>query len=161
MRSTIKPALTVTEALAFIRHQGVVLVSAKGPVPRLTEAIIGEPIQGSWWGHPRGREIFAVLDGISDSPDVLFCRLVEGKITIVHRRLWPARGKLAARFPAARLAQVRQEHTDSGSHVNHETPFPDWVPAEVVKEAKAMREADALRALGDWLPTKRQAENQG
>ena len=154
MPTAQKTALTVAEALEFIRHQGVVLVSAKGPVPRLTEAIIGEPIKGSWWGHPRGREIFAVLGGVSDSADVLFCRLVEGKITVVHRRLWSALVRLATRFPVANLAQVRQEHTESGRHLNHETPFPDWVPAAVAKVAKAMSEADALLALGNWVPAK-------
>ncbi len=136
------------------------LVSAKGPVPKLTEAIIGEPIKGSWWGHPRGREIFTVLDGVSDSADVLFCRAVDGKTTAVHRRLWPALVRLAARFPAADLAQVRQEHTESGKHVNHETPFPDWVPAAVMKEAKGMSEADALLALGAWVPVKSQTEKR-
>ncbi len=146
--------MTIAEALEFIRHEGVVLVSAKGPVPRLTEAIIGEAIKGSWWAHPRGREIFVVLGGVSDSTDVLFCRLVDGKITVVHRRLWPALVRLAKRFPAERLAQVRQEHTASGQHVNHETPFPDWVPAAVAKEAKGLSEADALLALGGWVPAK-------
>ena len=146
--------MTVAEALELIRDRGIVLVSAKGPAPRLTEAIINEPIKGSWWAHPRGHEIFAVLQGVSESEDVLFCRLVEGKVTLVHRRLWPALVRLAARFPAANLAQVRQEHTDSGRHVNHETPFPDWVPAAVAKEAKAMSEADALLALGNWAPAK-------
>ena len=146
--------MTIAEALEFIRHEGVVLVSAKGPVPRLTEAIIGEAIKGSWWAHPRGHEIFAVLGGVSDSADVLFCRLVDGKITVVHRRLWPALVRLAKRFPTERLAQVRQEHTASGQHVNHETPFPDWVPAAVAKEAKGLSEADALLALGGWVPAK-------
>ena len=50
--------MTAAEALAFIEQRGVVLASAKGPVPRLTEAIAGEPIKGSWWGHPKGQQIF-------------------------------------------------------------------------------------------------------
>ena len=33
------------------REHGIVLVSAKGPAPRLTEAIIGKPIKGSWWAR--------------------------------------------------------------------------------------------------------------
>ena len=52
---------TSEEALAFVREHGVVLVSAKGTVPRLTEAIIGEPIKGSWWAHPQSHHIFTVL----------------------------------------------------------------------------------------------------
>ena len=45
--------MTAAEALAFVKQRGVVLVSAKGPVPSLTEGNAGEPINGSWWGHPR------------------------------------------------------------------------------------------------------------
>src|SRR5580704_1458010 len=52
--------ISVDAALSFIREQGVVLVSAKGPAARLTELIAGEPIRGSWWGHPKSHEIFEV-----------------------------------------------------------------------------------------------------
>jgi hypothetical protein len=36
--------MTADDAIAFIRQHGVVLASGKGPVPRLTEAIVGETI---------------------------------------------------------------------------------------------------------------------
>jgi hypothetical protein len=52
--------MTPRQALAFIRKHGVVLESAQGPVPSLAEAIAGEPIRGSWWGHPSSRLIFEV-----------------------------------------------------------------------------------------------------
>src|SRR3989442_168988 len=35
--------MTTTEAMAFVREHGVVLASARGAVPRLTEVIVGEP----------------------------------------------------------------------------------------------------------------------
>lgn len=143
--------MTAAEALAFIEESGVVLVSAKGPVPRLTEVIAGEPIKGSWWGHPKSRRIFAILEVVTDSDEVLVCRLVKGKITLVHRRLWPALVRLAARFPPDRISKVRHEHTASGRHVNKEVPFPNWVPAEVMKQAKSLSEAEAIAALGEWL----------
>ena len=142
--------MTAAEALAFIEERGLVLVSAKGPVPRLTEVIAGEPIKGSWWGHPKGQQIFAILETVTDSEDVLVCRLLKGKITLVHRRLWPALVRVADRFPPDQIAQVRQEHTASGRHVNKEVPFPRWVPAAVLKQAKSMSEADAIAALGKW-----------
>lgn len=136
------------EALAFVRERGVVLVAAKGPAPRLTEAIIGEPIKGSWWAHPRSHFIFNVLSAIAASDDVLACRLIDGKVTLVHRRLWPALVHLAERFPPERLAQVREEHTPSGRHVRRDVPFPQWVPDDVTRAASAMRELDAIAALG-------------
>jgi len=145
--------MTAAEALAFIEEHGVVLVSAKGPVPRLTEAIAGEPIKGSWWGHSKSHRIFAILEFVSESDEVLVCRLVKGKITLVHRRLWPALVRLAARFPPNQISKVRQEHTSSGRHVNKEVPFPGWVPAEVLKQAKSLSEEEAIAALGEWALT--------
>jgi hypothetical protein len=94
------------DPLDWVCEQGVVLQSARGPLPNLAEQIAGEPISGSWWGHSSGHEIFAVLTRLLDSSDVIATRLVNGKITLIHRRLWPAVVRVADRFPAERLAAV-------------------------------------------------------
>jgi hypothetical protein len=146
--------LTPEAALEFVREHGVVLASAKGPAPRLTEAIAGAPIKGSWWAHPQSRRIFRVLEAVTHSEEVLVCRLVEGKVTLVHRRLWPALVRLAPRFAPEWLAKVRDEHTPSGRHESREVAFPRWVPPDVVAEARAMSEQDALAALGSWVPSR-------
>lgn len=145
------PVMDARAALAFVKRQGVVLVAARGPVPRLTEAIIGEPISGSWWGHPLGHELYAVLDEVTSSADVLVCRLVGGKVTLVHRRLWPALIRCAERFDVARLARVDQRHTERGHHENVEVPFPQWVEAEVLDAASQLDEGEAVAALGEWV----------
>lgn len=142
--------MTVAEALKFARRHGVVLESATGPVPSLASAVAGGPIRGSWWAHARSHEIFALTRAVRDSPDVLVCRLVDGKITYVHRRLWPALVRVSNRFRASHLAQVVERHTSSGRHVKHEVAFPGWVPPEVFSEAQDLDEATALRELGDW-----------
>jgi len=151
--------MTAAEAISFIKEHGVVLASAKGPVPRLTEAIVNEPIRGSWWAHPKSHHIFAILQAVEDSKDVLVCRLVEGKVTFIHRRLWPALVRVAKRFPPAQISQVHEEHTASGRHVTQEVPFPKWVPPEVAERAKGMSEKEALDSLGPWslrkTPTRR------
>lgn len=144
--------MTTDQALAFVAKQGVVLVSAKGVVPSLAEFIAGETIKGSWWSHPKSHQIFAVLQALNESEDILFCRLVQGKVTLVHRRLWPALVRVAKRFPPAQIAQVRQEHTPSGHHVNREVPFPKWVPKKISEQAAKMDEQAALNALGPWTP---------
>jgi hypothetical protein len=143
--------MTAKEALAFVEHHGVVLQAARGPVPSLVEAIAGGRIRGSWWGHPKGREIFRVAEAISDSPEVLVCKLVEGKVTYVHRRLWPALVKLASRFGKDRLARVRDEHTASGAHRSRREPFPDWASSESMREAEAMSVSEAEAILSPWL----------
>jgi hypothetical protein len=139
--------------LDFVEAHGVVLVAARGPVPRLTEAIAGEPIAGSWWGHPKGHEIYAVLGVVMTSPDVLVCRAVRGKVTLVHRRLWPALIRAASQLGTERLARVEQEHTASGHHVNHETPFPTWADGPTQAAASALSVDDALAQLGEWAIT--------
>jgi hypothetical protein len=82
---------------------------------------------------------------------VLACRLVEGKVTYVHRRLWPALVRAAKRFPRTRLAQVTEIHAASGKHVTCELAFPKWVPKKVVAAAAAIDEEEALANLGDGV----------
>src|ERR1700733_2755910 len=138
-------------AMAFVRRHGIVLVSAKGPAPRLAEAIAGEPIKGSWWGHAKGHQIFAILQQLGDSPDILMCRFISGRMTLVHRRLWPAIVKLAGHFHPDQLAQIRQEHTVSGKHVHHLTAFPGGVPAQILAEAEYLTTPDAEALLKDFI----------
>jgi hypothetical protein len=145
------------EALAFVERHGIVLQAARGPVPNLAEAIVGGSIRGSWWGHPKGKEIFRAVKAICASPDVLVCNLVEGKITYVHRRLWPALIKLASRFRKEQLAKVWDEHTRSGAHQSKREDFPSWVPSEVMKEAEALSVAEAENILSPWLALGRSA----
>jgi hypothetical protein len=149
------------DALAFVREHGVVLLAAKGPAPRLTEAIIGAPIKGSWWAHPRSHFIFRMLNAVTASSDVLACRMIDGKVTLVHRRLWPALVRLSDRFPAERLAQVHEEHTPSGRHIRRDVPFPQWVPGDIAKAARAMTEQDALAAWGAWSASPISAPERG
>jgi hypothetical protein len=77
--------------------------------------------------------------------------LVEGKITYVHRRLWPALVKLAPRFPSARLAKVWDEHTPSGAHRARRAAFPAWVPADVLRQAEQLPLSEAEAILSPLL----------
>ena len=140
--------MTARQALAFVKRHGIVLQAARGPVPSLAEAVAGGPIKGSWWGHPSGQQIFELADVVSDSPDVLVCKLVDGKVTYVHRRLWPALVKLSSRFPKAQLAKTWNEHTETGAHRSGRVPFPRWVPEDVQREAAALSVAEAEKLLG-------------
>jgi hypothetical protein len=141
------------DPIGFVARHGVVLAAAKGPIPSVAEAIAGGPIRGSWWGHEKGSQIFEALSAIDDSPDILCFRLVAGKVTFVHRRLWAALVRLADIIGPEKLASVRQEHTATGQHRNVVTAFPDWVPAQVRKSAAKLSEVDARAMLGSWLPT--------
>jgi hypothetical protein len=68
-----------------------------------TSIIAGRHIHGSWWGDPAGGLIFDVLTTIED--EVASVKILDGKVTLVHRRLFPA---LAAIGLAAR-ADLRRD----------------------------------------------------
>ncbi len=142
--------MTGEEAIAFVQRHGIVLQAARGPVPSLAEAIAGGPIRGSWWGHPRGREIFRAADAVCSSPDVLVCKLVGGKVTYVHRRLWPALVKLSSRLEKEQLARVWNEHKGTGAHQARSESFPKWVPPEVLAQAETMSVSEAEQELSAW-----------
>ncbi len=139
------------DPIEFIERHGVVLASAKGPVPNLAEAVAGEPIRGSWWGHKKGSEIFRGLGAADDCPDVLCFRLVQGKVTFVHRRLWPALVRLADELGRDALTTIKQEHTETGAHRNVTTRYPKWVTPDVRAAARKLSEGEARAQLGFWL----------
>jgi hypothetical protein len=50
--------------------------------------IVDEPMRGSWWSHPLAQVIFQVNEQLEDHNDVLMTKLISGKVTFVHRKLW-------------------------------------------------------------------------
>jgi len=142
--------MTKKNPVAFIAEHGVVLQSARhARIPSFVEFVAGEKIRGSWWGHEKGREIFHALGVVYDSPDVVALKLVDDKLTLVHRRLWPALAALAdaGRLDPKRLTKVTQEHTAAGRHEKHEERFPEWLPRGL-KRPSVER---AIAELGDAL----------
>jgi hypothetical protein len=47
-------SVTALDSITFVKLHGIVLESARGPVPNLAEAVAGERIRGGWWGHSKG-----------------------------------------------------------------------------------------------------------
>lgn len=136
--------LSVEQALAFIERQGIVAESAKHPkIPSLADAIAGESIRGNWWAHPRAKTIFAITRTVRESGDVLVCRIVDGKIGFMHRRLWPVLVRLAHRFPAGNIASLREVHTEGGRHRVDETAFADWISTRVGADVAVANSDDA------------------
>jgi len=130
------------EALSFVAAQGVVLESAHGRVPTFVDFVAGERVT-RWWSHPKSQLIFSLTRAMRDSPDVLTCRLIDGKVSYVHRRLWAVLVKIAGDFDAEALGAIREEHTAGGKHQLVVTEFPKWVPAEVLAESKKLSEREA------------------
>lgn len=73
--------------LTELESRGLLLVS-DARLPSLASMITGGPVRGSWWAHPASQMIFRALTELSSHADVLVVKLIEGKNTLVHRRVW-------------------------------------------------------------------------
>jgi hypothetical protein len=65
------------------------LLESDPKLPSVCGLITGEPMRGSWWSHPMAQTIFRVNETLEDHPDILIAKLVSGKVTFVHRNIWP------------------------------------------------------------------------
>lgn len=64
------------------------LLETDARLPSVASLIAGEPVRGSWWSHASGQKIFATLGQLEDHREVMFTKLISGKVTLVHRKLW-------------------------------------------------------------------------
>jgi hypothetical protein len=64
------------------------LVLSDSFLPSITRMVAGDGLRGSWWAHEEAHTIFAVSEMLEDHPDVLVMKLINGKVTFVHRELW-------------------------------------------------------------------------
>lgn len=85
--------------MSALEEHGLLLES-DALLPSVASIVAGGPVKGSWWSHPKGRAIFAACGMLAEHPDAVITKLVSGKVTWVHRRLWPALlGAARAREP--------------------------------------------------------------
>lgn len=73
--------------LAQLKKDGF-LLETDPKLPSVCGAITGGPSKGSWWSHPLAQAIFQVNELLEDHKDVLIAKLVAGKVTFIHRKLW-------------------------------------------------------------------------
>ena len=79
----------LARALGELERIGLLL--QHDPVlPSFTGVALGESIRGSWWSHPRANDLYDLLQVFRAEAGGLSAKLVNGKLTFVARRLWPA-----------------------------------------------------------------------
>ena len=158
---------------------GLLLLQDK-KLPSVAGIFTGETLTRSWWSHPRAHEIFRCLGQLEN--EALVTRLIAGKVTYVHRRLWPAFLAVATsneswQRPASgatprelqqRLAVHAEEvHTASGRHEVRIESWNDWAkrmrvqPLADLASARAAIEhaARILGATERMLPWNRSWQN--
>jgi hypothetical protein len=82
--------METSETLVVRLRTDGLLLQQDPQLPNVVTLVAGAPVRGSWWAHPAAQRIFVCLKEVTNHPDVLATRLVLGKITFVHRRLWSA-----------------------------------------------------------------------
>lgn len=80
---------TANQVLRSLQTGGLLLLHDKA-FPSVASLVTDETLSASWWSHPRATDVFRVVSEIVKHPDVLLCKLVDGKVTFVHKELWPA-----------------------------------------------------------------------
>jgi hypothetical protein len=93
-------------AFAKLQEHGL-LLQTDANLPNVCALVAGAPVRGSWWANPRSHEIFRANCALAGHPDVLVTRLISGKITYLHRALWPvflAIGRAREPWRIARLS---------------------------------------------------------
>jgi hypothetical protein len=80
---------TADDVVAAVAELGLLFLS--DPKRRnAIEILTGQHPRGSWWSHPQANDIYDILNVVEAHPDVLLAKLLSGKVTMVHRQLWPA-----------------------------------------------------------------------
>jgi hypothetical protein len=121
------------------------LLETDPKLPSAAGLVVGGEIRGSWWAHPRAQEVFAVLQQLADHKDVLITKLISGKVTFVHRKLWPdvlavgmarENWQLKGLSPAARtlLKMVDQSSELRSDHLAWPPKFKAVKPGQAVRE---------------------------
>jgi hypothetical protein len=75
--------------LAYISEHGLLLLQHK-TVMNAATLITGQRLSTSWWANPRAQEIFRALEKLDATGDIIGTRLIDRRVTFVHRTLWPA-----------------------------------------------------------------------
>ena len=128
---------SVVDAMATLIEHGMLLESARGPLPNVAELIAGERISGSWWGTRR-----AMRSSTRSTPrGVARCRQDEVGG-------WTSRSSTVdsgLHWSASRTVTDRAAGSDPrGAHGHRahralEQDFPDWVPNECCVMPNACR----------------------
>jgi hypothetical protein len=84
---TAKVTTRFDKVFLQLKKLGLLLLSGSA-FPSVVNLIARSDVKGSWWSHPDAHAIFAVSELLEAHPDVLIMKLLEGKVTFIHRELW-------------------------------------------------------------------------
>ena len=129
------------------------LLESDPRLPSLCSLITGAPVRGSWWSHPLAHAIFHVNGKLADHKDVLITKLISGKVTFVHRKLWPeifAIGTARERWQTKDLSPAARSMlklvSEQGSLRTDEISWPRSVKGKPGDAARELEQKLLVRA---------------
>jgi len=132
-----------------LRRLGLIPVT-DSTVPSLVSMVAGEPVSGSWWGHPAGQLIYRVSEALDADPDVLVLRLWRKKLTLVDRRLWPALVRIGTARTSWQVVGLSTVARQLLVHIDRDgTLRSDHLPSDFAAGSQGF--GPALRALEQRL----------
>ena len=90
-----KSSVNIRVLVQALKRHGL-LLGQDAALPNVVGLVAGGPVRGSWWAHPASHEMYRATTSLEDHRDAVVAKLVSGKDTYVHRRLWPALVAVAA-----------------------------------------------------------------
>lgn len=78
-------------------------------LPSLTTIVAGEPIKGSWWGHPRGNLMYNLSNELMGQADILTVKLINKKVSFVQKKHWDALFAIGAAKEDWQLKKLSKE----------------------------------------------------
>ena len=141
-----KEASVFQQIMEELQSSGLLLES-DATLPSVSSLVAQEPIRGSWWGHPRGHDIFQANEQLADHPDVITCKLISGKVTYVHRSLWRALFEVANSREPWQLGKISPSARSLLSKVTREEivrtdRLPEFHSAKSKASGEAARELE-------------------
>lgn len=146
-------------AIARLDEWGLVLDSDPR-LPSWTSLVVERTVRGSWWADPEVHLIHSLGSRFTGHRDVLHVRLVSGKMTCLHRRLWPAFLAVAASREGWKVDGLSQagEAMRARLRFHHRLTAddPDLPSTSVKANGAAMRELEGrLLCVGGDMHTAR------
>ena len=136
-----KPAMTAARVRKVLQKHGFLMLS-DATLPSVSGLVAGEPIKGSWWGHPAGHAIYNISNALLNHPDVLVTRLIGGKVTMLDRRLWAAFFAVATEGAAWQTTKLSAGATKLLAAVKRNGEIrSDAIPSALGLDAKAFAAA--------------------
>src|SRR5215467_11117714 len=79
----------IMKLVDWVRDRGIVTLTPEIGVSSLVAKIGGAKIPARWWSASNANRIYKAYMGLVEDADILATKLVKGKVTLIHRRLWP------------------------------------------------------------------------